>query len=150
MPLSVMLMAFTFTSLNGYLQGRALSHFSVYPDGYVTDPRFLIGVPLFLAGLAINYHADDVLRNLRKPGEEKTYHIPRGGAFNWVTAANYFGEIVEWSGFALACWSLNAAAFAFFTFCNLAPRGATHHQWYLNKFKSKYPRDRYAVIPYLW
>jgi hypothetical protein len=32
------------------------------------------------------------------------------------------GEILEWTGFAVACWSLPAAAFAFYTFCNLGPR----------------------------
>lgn len=32
------------------------------------------------------------------------------------------GEIIEWIGFAIACWSLPAAAFAVYTFANLAPR----------------------------
>ena len=32
------------------------------------------------------------------------------------------GEIVEWIGFAIACDSLSAWAFAFYTFANLAPR----------------------------
>ena len=49
--------------------------------------------------------------------------------FNFVSAANYTGEIIEWSGWALASWSLPAAAFAFFTFANLAPRGWRHHLW---------------------
>ena len=57
------------------------------------------------------------------------YKIPRGGAFAYVSAANYFGEIVEWVGWALVVGSLPAAAFALFTFCNLAPRGWRHHQW---------------------
>lgn len=42
-----------------------------------------------------------------------------------------------------------AAAFAFFTFCNIGPRGAQHHRWYLSKFED-YPKDRRAVIPYIW
>ena len=45
-----------------------------------------------------------------------------GGMFKYVTAANYFGEILEWTGFAIACWSLPAFAFAWWTFANLAPR----------------------------
>ena len=32
------------------------------------------------------------------------------------------GELVEWIGFAIACWSLPAYAFALYTFCNLGPR----------------------------
>ena len=36
---------------------------------------------------------------------------------------------VEWCGWALVVGSLPAAAFALFTFCNLAPRGWRHHQW---------------------
>jgi hypothetical protein len=35
------------------------------------------------------------------------------------------GEIIEWTGYAIACWSLPAAAFAIMTFCNLGPRA--HH-----------------------
>lgn len=61
-----------------------------------------------------------------------------------------FLQIVEWSGFALAAWpSLPAAAFAFFTFCNLAPRGWRHHQWYQRRFP-RYPKSRRAVIPFIW
>lgn len=77
------------------------------------------------------------------------YKIPRGGAFEWVSGANFFGEIVEWVGFAIAAWSLPAAAFAFFTFCNIGPRGLHHHQWYKQRFKD-YPADRKALIPFLW
>ncbi|KAK2567432.1 3-oxo-5-alpha-steroid 4-dehydrogenase 1, partial [Acropora cervicornis] len=42
-----------------------------------------------------------------------------GGVFTYVSGANFFGEIVEWSGFALACWSLPSLAFAVFTALNI-------------------------------
>lgn len=59
-------------------------------------------------------------------------------------------EMVEWCGWALAAWpSLPAAAFAAFTFCNLAPRGWRHHLWYKQRFP-RYPKSRRAVIPFLW
>ena len=32
------------------------------------------------------------------------------------------GEILEWFGFAIACWSLSALAFAIFTLSNIGPR----------------------------
>lgn len=125
---------------------------TAYSTGHsesVYTPRFLIGCGVWLAGLYTNWQADAILRNLRKPGDTQ-YYIPYGGAFQFVSGANFFGEIVEWTGFALACWSLPAAAFAAFTFLNIGPRGAQHHAWYKAKFGDKYPRDRNAVIPFLW
>ena len=35
-----------------------------------------------------------------------SYAIPYGGMFEYVSGANYYGEILEWCGYALACWSL--------------------------------------------
>ncbi len=48
--------------------------------------------------------------------------------FYFVSGANYFGETAEWVGFALACWTLEAAAFAFFTAVFLGGRAITHHR----------------------
>ena len=47
--------------------------------------------------------------------------------FEYVSAANYFGECLEWSGFALASWSLPALAFGWFTWANIGPRAYHHH-----------------------
>jgi 3-oxo-5-alpha-steroid 4-dehydrogenase 1 len=77
------------------------------------------------------------------------YKIPHGGMFKYVSAANYFGEVLEWAGWALALRSLPSAAFAFFTFCNLAPRADAHHKWYKAKFED-YPANRKAIVPCLW
>jgi len=109
--------------------------------------RFIIGVLLFFGGLAINIHSDYILRNLRKPGESG-YKIPKGGLFSYVSGANFFGEIVEWIGFALATGTLAAWAFALFTASNIGPRAWHHHQWYIEKFKD-YPKNRKAIIPFL-
>lgn len=51
-----------------------------------------------------------------------------GGLFEYVTAANYLGEIVEWCGFALASWSPPGAAFALFSISTLLTRARQHHQ----------------------
>ncbi|XP_077874618.1 3-oxo-5-alpha-steroid 4-dehydrogenase 1 isoform X5 [Ictidomys tridecemlineatus] len=119
-------MAFVFCTYNGYLQSRYLSQYAVYADDWVTQPRFLTGFALWLLGMLINIHSDHILRNLRKPGETG-YRIPRGGLFEYVSGANYFGETVEWCGFALASWSLQGGAFALFTFCILLARANNHH-----------------------
>ncbi|XP_004698460.1 3-oxo-5-alpha-steroid 4-dehydrogenase 1 [Echinops telfairi] len=76
-------------------------------------------------------------------------HFLAGGLFEYVTAANYFGEIVEWLGFALAGWSIQSSAFALFTFCNLFRRAEHHHRWYLKKFKD-YPKSRKIIFPYIY
>ncbi|CAH1793207.1 unnamed protein product [Owenia fusiformis] len=146
-PFLPFFLAFVFCAYNGYMQGRMLTQFQVYSDTYFTDLNVCIGVAMFIMGMSINLHSDHVLRNLRAPGETG-YKIPRGGMFEYVSGANFFGEILEWSGFALACLNLQAAAFALFTFCNLVPRAYSHHQWYLQKFED-YPKQRKAVIPYI-
>ena len=165
-PVGVCALAFLFCSLNGYLQCRALCapQFQLHggpggPDGggssssdgaeHMRTPHFVAGVALFLGGLAVNWHSDHILMGLRQPGETG-YKIPRGGAFELVSGANFFGEIVEWTGFAVAAWSLPALAFAVFTFCNIGPRAAQHHKWYQRKFGEAYPKHRCAVIPFLW
>ncbi|XP_054979400.1 3-oxo-5-alpha-steroid 4-dehydrogenase 1 isoform X1 [Sorex araneus] len=146
-PLEIFLGAALFCAFNGYLQGRYLSTYAVYPDDWLTDPRFLLGSVLWLVGLLINVHSDHILRSLRKPGDTG-YQIPRGGLFEHVSAANFFGELVEWAGYALASWSLQAGAFAFFSFCFLFPRAKQHHRWYLEKFED-YPKSRRILIPFL-
>ena len=51
-----------------------------------------------------------ILRNLRAPGETG-YKIPVGGLFRWVSSPNYFGELLEWTGWAIATWSIPGVAF---------------------------------------
>jgi len=147
-PLIPFMLAFIFCLYNGYMQGRYLSHYAVYPKHWMSSPNYIGGIVLFLCGMTINIHSDHILRNLRRPGETG-YKIPRGGFFEFVSGANFFGECLEWWGFALACWSLPAFAFAFFTTSNIGPRAIHHHQWYQQKFKEDYPSNRKALIPFL-
>lgn len=89
-----------------------------------------------------------MLLSLRKPGETG-YLIPRGGLYEYISCPNYLGEIIEWFGFAIAAWSIPALSFALWTFFNIGPRAVLHHKWYLEKFPN-YPKDRRALIPFLW
>uniref|UniRef100_A0A0N4ZAV7 S5A_REDUCTASE domain-containing protein n=1 Tax=Parastrongyloides trichosuri TaxID=131310 RepID=A0A0N4ZAV7_PARTI len=108
----------------------------------------LVGVLLFASGMFINIEADHILRNLRKHGTTE-YKIPIGGAFKYITCANYFGEIVEWIGFFIVTKSLPSLAFVFFTIANIGPRAFQHHQWYIEKFED-YPKSRKALIPFIF
>ncbi|XP_063247052.1 3-oxo-5-alpha-steroid 4-dehydrogenase 2 isoform X2 [Prinia subflava] len=129
-------------------EGYYLIYCAEYPNDWCTDIRFTSGLLLFLLGMGINIHSDLLLRQLRKPGEV-TYKIPQGGLFTYVSGANYFGEIVEWFGFAIATWSLPAFAFAFFTLCCIGPRAYHHHRYYLKTF-TDYPKSRKALIPFVF
>ncbi|MGB2854987.1 MAG: 3-oxo-5-alpha-steroid 4-dehydrogenase, partial [Dehalococcoidia bacterium] len=94
------------------------------------------------------HHSDGILRRLRTPGETG-YKIPRGGLFERVSCANYFGEIIEWCGWAIATWSLPGLAFAVWTAANLVPRARAHHKWYPSQFPD-YPQQRRALIPFVF
>ena len=149
MPVGLCLLATAFVAFNGYVQGRAWSALDVLPvDSMGSAVCLVVGTGLWALGFGINLHSDAVLRGLRKPGETG-YRVPHGGAFEYVSCANYLGEIVEWCGYALASGGrLPAVAFAFFTFANLAPRAHHHHAWYKQKFDD-YPSHRRAVLPFV-
>ncbi|MDD5309389.1 MAG: DUF1295 domain-containing protein [Deltaproteobacteria bacterium] len=149
MPIAIVLMGVAFNVGNGYLNGRWLFTLGpAYDLAWLCDPRFIVGLALFLAGFAVNLHSDHVLFSLRAPGETG-YKIPQKGFHRLVSSPNYLGEIMEWFGFALATWSLSGLSFAVWTAANLAPRAFTHHKWYKATFKD-YPRSRKALVPFVW
>jgi hypothetical protein len=148
MPLVVALMAVLFNFVNagflGYYTGTLHTH---YNGEWLTDPRFIAGVLVFFTGMVINITSDEKLIHLRKD-RSNGYRIPRGGMFEKVSCPNFLGEIVEWGGYAILCWSLPAFSFFVWTFCNLVPRALSHHRWYKNYFPD-YPGERKAVFPYI-
>ena len=148
MPLSVVAMGFGFNVLNSYLNARSLSAFGPeYGWRWLLSFRFAYGLLVFVTGFVINRWADIVLRKLRQRGE-KGYAIPRGGLYDVISCPNYFGEILQWFGWAIMTWSQAGLAFAVFTFANLVPRAVSHHQWYRRQFPD-YPPGRKAVIPHI-
>ncbi|MCK9399654.1 MAG: 3-oxo-5-alpha-steroid 4-dehydrogenase [Bacteroidales bacterium] len=149
MPILIMLSAVFFNLINAGLNGYWLGFIApAYPENWMTDPRFILGGIIFIGGFIINQAADKKLIGLRKGGK-MGYFIPRGGLFNYISCPNFFGEIIEWSGFALMAWNLPALSFAVWTAANLIPRALDHHKWYKSCFKEEYPKSRKAVIPFL-
>lgn len=148
MPLLVIVLAIVFNSLNGYLNARWITALGPeYTWRWLITFRFAYGVLVFVTGLVINRWADGVLRRLRRPGEEG-YKIPQGGLYEEISCPNYFGETLQWVGWAIATWSPAGLAFAAFTAANLVPRAVSHHRWYRRTF-SDYPRRRKAILPYV-
>lgn len=137
-----------FNSINGFLNGYAFSHAEHLLDPqWLTTPYFIVGMLLMVLGLSINIYSDTVLKNMRKPGETD-YKIPHGGLYRFISVPNYFGEIIEWAGLALASCTPAALAFWLFTIANLFPRALAHHKWYKANFDD-YPQDRKAIIPFI-
>ncbi len=115
--------------------------------GWLWDPRFLVGAAIFTFGFVLNRWSDAILRGLRQPGQGG-YRMPIGGPFRWVSCPNYLGELLIWVGFAIAAWSPAGLAFALYTAANLVPRAIEHHLWYRRTFPG-YPRERWALVPFL-
>lgn len=152
MPAGIVLMGLVFNCINASLIGAWL--FRIAPDGYYSDwfsaPCFWIGVPVFLAGMFVNLQSDYIVRHLRKPGDTRHY-IPRGGMFRYVSSANYFGEVLEWTGFAIASWSAAGLLFVWWTFANLAPRSASLYKRYEKEFGEEFASlGRKRIIPFIY
>jgi protein-S-isoprenylcysteine O-methyltransferase Ste14 len=148
-PLAIVAFALAFNVVNGFTNGYYLGSLGLaYPTEWLFDPRFISGTLVFFTGAFINIQSDNILLNLRKPGE-KGYKVPQGGLFYRVSCPNYFGEILEWVGFAILTWNIAALGFAIWTASNLIPRALSHHNWYKENFEH-YPTTRKAIIPFIW
>ena len=148
MPVLIVLFAVIFNVMNGFINGYYFGTIRpVYNTSWLIDPRFMIGLVLFLTGVYLNISSDEKLLSLRNHSSN-IYTIPSGGMFRYISCPNFFGEIIEWTGFAIMSWSLAALAFAIWTFVNLIPRSLDHHRWYRHKFED-YPRHRKAIIPFI-
>jgi len=145
MPLVLAAVAFAYTSFNAWINLHHVGDVGHYPTEWLSDPRFLGGLALFLVGYYVNLRSDHILRTLRAPGESG-YKIPHGFLYRWVSSPNYLGEMMEWFGWALMTWSLPGLFFALYTVANLGPRAMTNHRWYQETFPD-YPTERKALIP---
>jgi len=78
-------MSTSWTLFNGTAQGVSLGRFAieiileflfqryfsqVFEPNWVRNPLFIVGLILFFVGMYVNCQADDILINLRKPGDK--------------------------------------------------------------------------------
>lgn len=152
MPLSIVAMGVIFNVINGFLIGESLFHLAPngrYSEEWLTKPAFIFGTAVFFIGMTINIHSDNVIRHLRKPGDTKHY-MPQKGMYRYVTSGNYFGELVEWTGFAILTQSVAAWIFVLWTFANLAPRAYAIRRQYRNEFGTNVVGSRRCLIPFIY
>lgn len=152
MPFSIIAMGVIFNTINGFLIGESLFHLAPigkYTPEWFTTPTFIIGFIIFCTGMGINLHSDHVIRTLRPKGDTKHY-LPQKGMYHYITSGNYFGELVEWTGFAILTQSTAAWIFVIWTFANLAPRAYSINQQYRKEFGNDAVGKRKCLIPYIY
>ena len=148
MPLIVAIMGFIFNVINASIQAFWIIRITTYDISWLYSFPFIIGLLMFFVGMYINVSSDNILMSLRK-NNGNGYHIPHGFLFNKVTSPNYFGEIIEWLGWAIMTWNLAGLLFFLWTFANLFPRALSNHKWYKEKFED-YPEERKIIFPNLY
>ena len=141
-PIAIVASAFFFNMVNGVFNGYFLT---LVQFESISEFYLILGFIIFIIGFYINISSDNLLIKLRT--NQKGYVIPNGKLFNYVSCPNFFGEIIEWLGFAIMTLNPGSLSFLIWTICNLIPRSKAHHKWYKENFEN-YPKKRKAVVPY--
>ncbi len=162
MSLAVMFMGIAFNILNAMMQGYWIFFESFkcnyhvlglsYTDtAWLWSPQFIIGVIIFFGGFYINLRSDYIIRHLRKSDDDTNHYLPSGFMFNYVTSANYLGELLEWLGFAILTWSLSGLVFFIWTFANLVPRANSIYKRYRKEFGPEMEaRKLKRIFPFIY
>jgi steroid 5-alpha reductase family enzyme len=146
-PVGIVAFSLPYCIVNGYLQAHDLCRFQRFDQTHLSSTQFVLGMLLTISGFTIGVQSDQILLELRRASH--LYQIPVGGMFEYVSCPHYFGEILEWSGFCIACnGSLASCSFVIWTAANLVPRALSTHTWYLEKFDD-YPLNRKAIVPFI-
>lgn len=146
MPVSITFSAIFFNLVNTFFIGYQLGFLGGRSE--ISTLELIAGLGLFILGFVIHFKSDQILINLRKPGETG-YKIPKGFLFNYVSSPNYLGELIEWTGYAVLLGAISGWLFVFWTAVNLVPRAVSNFKWYKQKFPN-YPTDRKIIFPGIW
>ncbi|TPX71702.1 hypothetical protein SpCBS45565_g00902 [Spizellomyces sp. 'palustris'] len=160
--IEIVLAAILFNLVNGTWNGAVARKYAGEAiREYDKRASLCCGIALFLWGMYVNIISDNELMRLRRqkaPHQQgsvtlsngRKYFIPEEYMHRFVSCANYFGEIVEWTGYALLMDGETAAlGFWVWTLANLIPRAVQTNKWYRRTFGEKYPKNRKAVIPFV-
>lgn len=154
MPISIIITGSVFNTFNAIMQGGWLFFFApadAYPLSWFWSPQFIFGSVLFLIGMFVNLYSDRIIRDLRTDITDNNYYIPHGFLFEKISSANYFGELLEWVGFAILTWSVSGAVFVLWSFANIVPRSKAVYERYTQFFGEEFTSlNRYKIFPYIY
>ncbi|GAB2220184.1 hypothetical protein Droror1_Dr00007827 [Drosera rotundifolia] len=104
----------------------------------------------FFAGFSytwVSVASSHLLRGKR----EQVLSITYGDWFDMVSSTHYLAETVIYVGILVANGGMDLTVWLLFVFvvANLSFAAGETHRWYRRKFDD-YPRNRYAIIPYVY
>ncbi len=152
--INVVVIGWAVLVLHSYLNGSFISeHAAHLTEDWLNDPRFYIGAVVYAIGFTVNVWSDAILRKLRAPDPDPDaprYKVPHGGLFKYVSCPQYLGELTSFLGFSIMTWGLGGIYILAVSAANLVPRARVTHRWYLRTFPDEYPKNRKAIIPFLY
>ena len=132
-------------SINGY----GIFHLLKYESSWLLSWHFITGIILFLTGFIINKTADEKLRHYEKEIVLKNMFSPIGWLFEYISCPHYFGEIIEWLGWAVMTWSLPWSRIFSYLPLPIFFQEELIHTVCTGKSFEDYPVKRKAVIPFI-
>lgn len=161
MPLGIMFMGMAFNILNAMMQGYWIFFIAYTPEhpaffvqkgiAWLYSWQFILGTIIFFFGYITNLRSDYIIRHLRKDEYDTKHYFPKGYMFKYITSANYFGELLEWLGFAILTWSVSGLVFFIWTFANLVPRANSIYKRYKTEFPEEMAsRKMKRIVPFIY
>ncbi|KAL6539830.1 hypothetical protein OROHE_011601 [Orobanche hederae] len=111
-----------------------------------------IGAAFFFWGWIHQRRCHAILGSIRENSHRiDDYAIPEGDWFEYVSSPHYLAEIVIYGGLVITSGFSDITMWLVFSFvvANLALAAGETQRWYLRKFDN-YPRNRYAIIPFVY
>ena len=101
--------------------------------------------------MVINIKSDRIIRKLRKSRDDNNYYLPQGFLFKYINSSNYFGEIIEWIGFAILTWSIPGLVFVIWSIANILPRSKAVYERYTQFWGEEFTKlNRWKIFPFIY
>ncbi|EAX97794.1 3-oxo-5-alpha-steroid 4-dehydrogenase family protein [Trichomonas vaginalis G3] len=136
-------------SVSNFIEGSILARIHVFetkPYPIIVQILFAI---VFIALAVVTAYYDYQICQLRTHGDSG-YRIPQGTLFKYISGPNYLFELLTWTFYMLfVSFNLEGVSFGLWLLVNITGRAEASHSWYNSFFKTKYPQDRTAYIPFV-